>query len=170
MFVAYARHTFIDWPDDSALYGALILFFNGCDFQCKGCHNSHLKSFKKVHHTPDHVKGIIEHYGAKLPTRKYEYIILSGGDPLASLNYEDTIALVKELRDFKIMVYTGQEIAKVSQMPIKGPIYYKCGKYLEKYQQQPGHRNGAFHLASTNQTLLNFENGIVSENGVYRYR
>jgi len=169
MYVIDSEHTFIDWPDDKCRYGALILFFAGCDFNCKGCHNVQFKQHRKERHTIDMIKDLIHFKGLVMPKNRYEHLILSGGDPFSEINYPDVKKLIDELPDYKIMVYTGQEVAKVTQLDVNGPVYYKCGKFIEKRYQTPGHLDGAFYLASTNQVLLNQNKDIISTDGVYRY-
>ena len=169
MYLLKSGHTFVDWPDKTCHYGALILFFAGCDFGCKGCHNIAFKEHRKDHHTPSQLRRLVEYKGHSMPSGRYEHVILSGGDPLSELNYPDIKQLVEHLPEYKIMIYTGQEVAKVKQLDIEDPLYYKCGKFIQKQYREPGHRDGAFYLASPNQVLLNQEKEVISVDGVYRY-
>jgi organic radical activating enzyme len=169
MYLIDTRHTFLDWPEPDAVYGALLLFFAGCDNQCKGCHNVGFKEHRKQRHSIADIKKIIKERGKGMPRKRYEYLIFSGGDPFSSQNFPEVIELIDKLQDYNTMVYTGMEAEDLRIVSTPGIDYYKCGKFVKKYQQQSGHRDGAFYLASTNQTLLNYNKSIVSVNGVYRY-
>lgn len=83
-----------------------VLFFNGCDKSCPGCHNDSFKDFDN----PDAQEMSIEEI-LKLILREKDMIdgvTLSGGDPICQP--EGLIELCKELKKYNlnIWMYTGE--------------------------------------------------------------
>lgn len=172
MYLIESTHSFVDWPDDTPKFGALVLFFAGCDFGCSGCHNVQFKSYAEQHHDTDYVLSYIQEKGRDLPQGRYNHIILSGGDPFGYLNRSAIKELISALTEkgYAVTVYTGQEAAWCVEHDIRGCTYIKCGKYNKNKAQPSGHRDGAFYLASSNQILLDADKNVVSIDGVYNYR
>lgn len=163
-------HSFLDWPDNQSRFGALVLYFAGCDFGCLGCHNQVFKNYSTLAHSEDEILTSVEEAGKNMPHGFYEHLVLSGGDPLGTYNAKSTVQLVKRLRsDYSITIYTGQEVDWVRDHEISGFSYIKCGKFNPRKAQVSGHRDGAFHLASTNQVLLDKDKRVISNGGVFRY-
>ena len=150
--------SFSDWADDSAKFGSLIVYINGCDNNCKGCHNLKLKERNSEIYFED-----------KLENTPIEHINFSGGDPLSIKNRELVKNLIKELKEkYKIMVYSGNSKEVVKELGIEGCMYYKCGNYIPSLKQQSGHFGNEFRLASTNQEIIDgktFE--VLSKFGIF---
>ena len=174
MVLSNIAHTFGDWPDDRAVFGALTLYFAGCDLVCKGCHNSRLKA--KPPGVPEMSPRAVV---SKILERRADFpdgvlhLVFSGGDPLSAGNAPETLELLSNLEhapQVKRTIYTGREYHRIKHLAL-GPFeYLKCGRYDPRFAQESGHRDGAFHLASTNQVLLDRHREVVSQNGIYHYR
>lgn len=173
MVLSNIAHTFGDWPDDRAVFGALTLYFAGCDLACKGCHNSRLKTKPAGAQelAPREVLALVEARRADFPDQAL-YVVLSGGDPLSADNAPETLELLAGLKDAaaRVTVYTGLDRRSVERLAPEPLDYIKCGRYDCRKAQSSGHIDGAFYLASRNQVLLNSRREVVSQNGVYRYR
>jgi hypothetical protein len=74
-----------------------------------------------------------------------------------------------QFADFKIIVYTGCSLSEIKDFSPKA-TYFKCGGFVRKLAQQPGHRDGSFHLASKNQVLASSTFTPLSTDGIYNYR
>lgn len=157
--------SFSDWADDSAKYGSLIVYINGCDNNCKGCHNLKLKE----RNSEIYFEDILTEIYFKLENTPIEHIIFSGGDPLSIKNRELVKNLIKELKEkYKIMVYSGNSKEVVKELGIEGCMYFKCGNYIPSLKQQSGHFGNEFRLASTNQEIIDgktFE--VLSKFGIF---
>ena len=157
--------SFSDWADDSAKFGSLIVYINGCDNNCKGCHNLKLKERSSEIFFED----ILTEIYFKLENTPIEHIIFSGGDPLSIKNRELVKNLIKELKEkYKIMVYSGNSKEVVKELGIEGCMYFKCGNYIPSLKQQSGHFGNEFRLASTNQEIIDgktFE--VLSKFGIF---
>lgn len=84
------------------------LWLAGCEHRCEGCHNPETWS---------------RHAGKLFTEDTYNYLVdklthgiprgltITGGDPLADYNYEDTVQLIRRLKqdlpELNIWVYTG---------------------------------------------------------------
>ena len=137
----------------------VTLFVSGCTHKCKGCHNPL---------TWDKTKGLDFDENAKAElfdeiAKDYiSGVTLSGGDPLAEFNQQETIALMKEIKEKfpekNIWVYTGwtkgelerqgiwEEVAKYADVVVDG-------RYIEKKRSIDYPWAG-----STNQCVLRKEN------------
>jgi len=102
-----------------------VLFVQGCNLHCKGCHNQSSWNMKE---------------GKKYEIRKLAQIIrekcfnkeltISGGEPLMQ-----PIALemlFEELKDFDLCLYTGHEESDVPESIKKYLTYLKVGPYVEE--------------------------------------
>lgn len=88
---------------------AASIFFQGCKFDCRGCHNPELQSFSggELVTAEDVITKIQEHVGW------YDAVAFMGGEPL-----EQPKALLELIRSFKylglkIWLYTGYDVAAV---------------------------------------------------------
>jgi organic radical activating enzyme len=160
-------HTFQDWPDDTAKYGAHIVYLPGCSFHCYGCHNLPLKKYQNW--SAFQLADALERLYNAMPVR---HVILSGGDPFFYANEAGTEYIVTALgilTNYVFTVYTGTKQGSIPTWVSKKKNiqYIKCGQYIKKLQQKSGHRDGKFYLASTNQVLIDGKGAILSHGGVY---
>ena len=102
-----------------------VLFLQGCDLHCSGCHNQE---------TWDITKGscltVAELADALRKKCINKELTISGGEPLMQANavYE----LITLLSDFDICLYTGHDISEVPQKLLDKIHYLKYGPYVEK--------------------------------------
>lgn len=168
LYIPEIRHTFLDWPDDTATYGAHIIYLPGCDFHCKGCHNKELK--KPVDWSSFTLVDNLEHLYHNSPIR---HVILSGGDPLSKSNISGVKYLVTALfllTDYKITIYTGHNPDQIPSWVLHectNVSYVKCGQYVESLKQESGHNGNQFILASKNQVLIDGQGIVLSHDGIY---
>ena len=103
-----------------------VVFFQGCDIHCKGCHNQSTWDITK---------------GTKIKTNELADILrkdvinkkitLSGGEPL--MQAEAISELIDLLPDFDIALYTGHELSEVPEYILKKIKYVKTGNFqIEK--------------------------------------
>lgn len=96
----------------------MVVWFQGCKFNCEGCHNKHTQSF-----TGGKLVDISE---VIAEINKYPYhdgVTISGGDPFEQR--EQLLELVKRIKDeteFNIWVYTGY---------LYEDLLKECSKILE---------------------------------------
>lgn len=101
-----------------------VLFLQGCDLHCKGCHN---------HDTWDMYKGIplrVDALAEELRKKcKNKKLTISGGEPLMQADAVDE--LITSLHDFDICLYTGHDKKEVPQNILDKIHYLKYGPYVE---------------------------------------
>lgn len=90
--------TTIDYPG----HISSVIFFQGCLWRCKYCHNKHLQTVAEKEALPwDDVFSLIKDRKAFI-----EAVVFSGGEPLVQPGLLDAIRAVKEL-DLKVALHTG---------------------------------------------------------------
>lgn len=99
-----------------------VVFFQGCDLHCKGCHNKETWDINKgiEYDTSDLVNILKE----KAINKK---ITFSGGEPL--MQQEALIDLILKLKDFDIALYTGHDISDVPKVILDNIKYIKYGPF-----------------------------------------
>lgn len=102
-----------------------VVFFQGCDIHCKGCHNKSTWDINRGRgmDTEELVKDLQE----EVVNKK---ITISGGEPL--MQKEALLDIVKKLKDFDIAVYTGHKIEEVPKELLDYIKYIKTGSFVEK--------------------------------------
>lgn len=173
MYLADIKETFVDFPDNHSL--AVIVFFEGCTHNCKGCQNPLLQTTSiKDYYSKDDVVKKIDTYCKRCNTDK---IVLSGGDPY--FNKHECMYVVDKLinLNYEVCVYTGYTVDKVEEFyehyNYKKPTYLKCGTYREDlHVPEWGKTEEKLVLVSTNQAFYKLEGNefkIVSEANVLRF-
>ena len=102
-----------------------VVFFQGCDLRCKGCHNKSAWDISKG--TEVNVNELVTFLEKEVVNKK---ITISGGEPL--MQKEGLIELVKSLKGFDIAVYTGHEISDVPKELLENITYIKTGSFKEE--------------------------------------
>ena len=102
-----------------------VVFFQGCDLRCKGCHNKSAWDISKG--TEVNIKELVTLLEKEVVNKK---ITISGGEPL--MQKEGLIELVKSLKGFDIAVYTGHEISDVPKELLENITYIKTGSFKEE--------------------------------------
>jgi len=137
-----------------------ILWVAGCEHNCKGCHNPSTHSFTAGSLFTDSV------FKELLECLKQPYcsgLTLSGGDPLALHNREETFRIatrVKELLPNKsIWCYTGYSFEDVESLPIAKYVdVFVTGKFIESLASVQYEWAG-----STNQKVMRKVNGVFTD-------
>jgi organic radical activating enzyme len=159
-----------DYPDSSKM--AISIFFNGCDFNCKSCHNEEMQdhtfhddSYGSYENVQDLADQIIS-FGKRNRTDNFA---IMGGDPLHPKNRKTVTELTHILEESgNVIVFTGYDMGTVKESNIKF-TYLKRGLYRENLAQESKLTDNEFHLGSTNQKLYNSDFKLLSKAGIYKY-
>ncbi len=101
----------------------LVLFLQGCNVRCPGCHNKASWDINKGHIVD--IDCLVEELRKKSINKK---ITISGGEPL--MQQEALIVLLNKIQDFDIALYTSYEETEVSS-ELKGLVsHLKTGKFI----------------------------------------
>jgi organic radical activating enzyme len=173
--------TWIDYPDNESL--AIILYVMGCGNGCKGCHNPEFSYYHNRKNTRlfsyFHLADMLVTKCIQLKTNK---IVISGGDCLSLLNFEDTKNLLSTIKfisseiyykytlNINICIYTGYTIESVKLLNIKNFNFIKCGCYKEELKQESIKTDNYIQFASSNQKLYDCNYKLLSENGRYYFK
>ena len=174
MYLADIKETFVDFPDNHSL--AVIVFFEGCTHNCKGCQNPLLQTTSiKDYYSKDDVVKKIDTYCKRCNTDK---IVLSGGDPY--FNKHECMYVVDKLinLNYEVCVYTGYTVDKVEEFyehyDYKKPTYLKCGGYIEDLTvNDSGKTEEKLTLISSNQRFYKTVDNkfkIISEANVLYFQ
>ena len=122
-----------------------LVFFQGCDIHCPGCHNQSAWDITKG--TLYSVKELAEQIKKGTFNNK---ITLTGGEPL--MQKEALVELLKELKGLDVIVYTGHQKEDVPEEVWKLTSYVKCGPFIERLKTtiKP-------YVGSSNQELIKSE-------------
>ena len=103
-----------------------VLFMQGCNLHCKGCHNPSTWDITKGKEVE--IDNLVEELDRKVINKK---ITISGGEPLFQLNA--LTELVKKLNNkgFDIALYTGHVKEDVPKEIIARIKYLKTGNFVE---------------------------------------
>lgn len=139
----FDRYDMVNNPGDDT--AAFTIWFTGCDFHCKNCHNRKLwdkNSGKK--YKAELVASIIRSSCNKLNTRT---VVFLGGEPLQQ-DKQELLSLCQLLKaaGLKIWIYTGYELSEVDHDILECIDTIKCGRYIDKLKQDR-------FPASTNQKV-----------------
>jgi len=122
-----------------------LVFFQGCDIHCPGCHNKSAWDITKG--TLYSVKELAEQIKKGTFNNK---ITLTGGEPL--MQKEALVELLKELKGLDVIVYTGHQKEEVPDEVWKLTSYVKCGPFIKRLKTtiKP-------YVGSSNQELIKSE-------------
>ena len=122
-----------------------LVFFQGCDIHCPGCHNQSAWDITKG--TLYSVKELAEQIKKGTFNNK---ITLTGGEPL--MQKEALVELLRELKGLDVIVYTGHQKEEVPEEVWKLTSYVKCGPFIERLKTtiKP-------YVGSSNQELIKSE-------------
>ncbi len=124
-----------------------VVFFQGCDLKCRGCHNKDIWKLKEGRK--------VSVFDLEKEIRKICFnkkLTISGGEPL--MQKKSLEKLLEALKDFDICLYTGHDLEDVSKKILKYLKYIKVGCYIEeqKTTTKP-------FVGSENQILMEVKNG-----------
>lgn len=133
---------------------ALTIYFKGCCFNCKGCHNKDLQAFTGgTLYTPqDLYEYLLNHYDLQ----EYDTVCFLGGEPTLQ-HKEDMIDLTYLLYEagYKVWLYTGLDYDAVPQFYKDWCYCIKAGKYDTSYPK-------VGKLATGNQSYY-FKDGRIEK-------
>lgn len=101
-----------------------LVFFQGCDLHCKGCHNKSAWDITKGKEYE--IKNLATEIKSGSINKK---VTITGGEPL--MQKEALIDLLKELKEFDVAVYTGHQKEEVPEEIWRLAKYVKCGPFIE---------------------------------------
>lgn len=158
----HITETFLEYPDNYSI--STIIYFNGCDRNCKGCHNTNLQEYKPL---SDNLIEEIKDYCKRLKTNK---IVLCGGDPLFIKNIDKTRQILENLgSNFDICIYTGANIQEVKKLNLKGFKFIKCGVFDQNKFIGSEKTDKYLKFATSNQELYDSNLNLLSKNGIYYF-
>lgn len=97
-----------------------VLFFSGCSFSCKGCHNNAYRNIDEGCSTS--LEEILSIINANSIANK-KRITLSGGDPFFQADKVSELACILKADHYNIWCYTGHTIEDL--IASKNPHYMK---------------------------------------------
>ena len=102
-----------------------VLFLQGCDLRCKGCHN------KSTWDISAGIKMEVTDLAQELRKKCFnKELTISGGEPL--MQQEALIELFDELKDFDLCLYTGHELGEISPKILSYLRYVKVGPFIQE--------------------------------------
>ena len=102
-----------------------VLFLQGCDLHCSGCHNQETWEITKGSRLT-----VAELADTLRKSCINKELTISGGEPL--LQVDAVYELITLLSDFDICLYTGHDIREVPKKILDKIHYLKYGPYMEK--------------------------------------
>ena len=121
-----------------------VIFFQGCDRHCPGCHNAGTWNTKGGHQMS--VGELVSVIDENTPLRR---VTISGGEPL--LQFDGLMSLVRVLheKDYDIAVYTGNSLEDVDPELFQYIDYIKVGDF-----QMDKRTTTKPYVGSTNQNFI----------------
>jgi anaerobic ribonucleoside-triphosphate reductase activating protein len=168
MLVSYPLSvTFIDYPDPEDI--AVIVYFMGCEQNCKNCHNPLFRDISNTIGTDDiplnYLLFMIKDSCIRNQTNK---IVFSGGDPLHPNNIKNVKFLLEELcKEYNIAIYTSYDKDYIVKNDVSGFTFIKSGIFIQDQYQLPEKTDNFIKFASKNQKLYNSKLELISDNGIY---
>ena len=130
-----------------------VLFVQGCKRRCEDCHNPSTWDVDKgIYYNVDE---IIKKLNKNCLNKK---LTISGGEPI--LQYPAILELVRKLKGFDIVLYTGFEFEDIPKEILNYIDYIKVGKYIKEKRTTI-----APYIGSINQEFINIKNKNNSEKG-----
>ena len=102
-----------------------VLYMQGCTRQCKGCHNK--ATWPHNEGKQILVSELAEQIRRLTPNKR---LTISGGEPMEQVNA--VRALLRELSNFEVALYTGMDAEEIPKDIIELIRYIKVGPYDEK--------------------------------------
>jgi len=124
-----------------------VLYVQGCERRCVGCHNP--ETWPIDGGIAVAVTDLVVELRSKVANKK---ITISGGEPL--LQTPAVIALLEELPDFNVALYTGAELHEVPKKLVGYLDYIKVGRY-----EADKRTTTSPYLGSSNQQFIQLRQG-----------
>lgn len=126
-----------------------VVFLQGCDIRCKGCHNQSAWDIAKgIAMESENLANLLKE---KVVNKK---VTISGGEPL--MQKDAVLELLDLLQGFDIALYTGHELIDVPVEILQKVNYIKTGNFQidKKTSVKP-------YVGSYNQEFRRVENAKV---------
>ncbi len=162
--------TFLDYPDNESI--AVLVYFMGCEQNCKGCHNPDFKNVDYNIGTKNLSEdSIIEEIEIQCKRNLTNKVVLSGGDPLHPANINGVKNILDKIgMKYDFCLYTSYEKCYIIESKISGFSFVKSGIFIEDLYQEPDKTDENIKFASKNQKLYDADLNLISENGIYFFR
>lgn len=164
------QSTFVDYPDNESI--AIVVYFMGCNKNCKECHNPHFKSPNYTNNTKwMSIEELVRNLEIACIRNKTNKVVFSGGDPLSEYNRAFVRVFLKHPKTlmFDIAIYTSYELEEVRDFNINGFRFLKCGHFDLKQQQSSNKSDDYLRFASKNQKLYDNKLKLLSVDGTYYF-
>ena len=130
-----------------------VLFLQGCNKNCKECHNADIKEHGKGRMVS--IDELIRFIESQCCNRK---ITISGGEPLEQMDSLEILISKLKARGYNICVYTGWEIERVPENILKLVDYIKTGSFMSDLKNP-----GLQYVGSSNQRMFSISNDNITE-------
>jgi anaerobic ribonucleoside-triphosphate reductase activating protein len=123
-----------------------VIYFQGCRFNCKGCHNKELQSFSSgnIYTTEDFIEEFNRYKNF------YDSVVFLGGEPLEQ---KEVVLEICQKLDTEKWLYTGYELDEIPQEIRDECDIIIAGRYKEELRTES-------FPASSNQIII-FRGDIV---------
>ncbi len=128
-----------------------VLFLQGCNIRCKGCHNTITWDINSGIKLP--IKNIANELRKKSFNKK---ITISGGEPL--MQKDGLTKLLNELNGYDICLYTSYDIHQIPKDILNKLTYIKTGRFVNELKN-----NKIPYFGSENQKLYKVKDGTYEE-------
>lgn len=112
-------HKISEWDTANGVGIGIVLWVSGCEHHCEGCHNYSTWDASSGSPFTDEVLSLLL---KKMEHPHVSRLTLSGGDPLAPYNREESLRIAKEVKKRyplkKIWCYTGYEYEQIKDLAI----------------------------------------------------
>ena len=130
-----------------------VLFLQGCNKNCKGCHNAGIKEHGKG--TMVSIDELVMYIESQCCNKK---ITISGGEPLEQMENLEILIRKLKAKGYNICVYTGWEMERVPRSILKYVDYIKTGSFINNLKNP-----GIQYVGSLNQHMFSINNGNIKE-------
>ena len=132
----------------------ISVWFQGCKFRCKGCHNPQTWSLTA---SEEFTQDKVEEIKRLLDDKYVDGLSLLGGEPLLKRNYEIILQLTKyaKSRNKTVYLWTGYNWGEIEDYSILEYVdYVVCGRYMEEL------RKPTKYCGSLNQEVIDVNKSL----------
>jgi anaerobic ribonucleoside-triphosphate reductase activating protein len=128
----FDRYDMINNPGDTT--ASVTIWFSGCTFKCKNCHNK--KLWNPKYGTKYNASSVAKIVRAECNKLGLKSVVLLGGEPLQQ-DRQELLSLCRLLHEagLKIWLYTGYKFSEIDEDILRYIYTIKCGKYEDELKQ-----------------------------------
>lgn len=126
----------------------MVIFFQGCNRRCSGCHNP--ETWDEKQGEIWEISNLLQYIEKNAKTKK---VTLSGGEPLEQIGAVKKIVKYLSELGYDIALYTGYELGDVPQEILCKLKYVKVGRYVDELRTTT-----TPYIGSENQRFIEVEN------------